>query len=407
MPAFEYSALKPNGRKTRGVLEGDTERQVRQQLRARGLTPLEVRTVTERTATAGNRASLGPGGLRLGAADLALVTRQIATLVQSGSPLAEVLATVARQSEKDRVKRVVLAVRARVLEGHSLADSLSAFPAVFPPLYRATVAAGEQSGHLDAVLERLADYTESRQEMSRRVQGAIFYPATLIVISLVILAVLMGYVVPQVQGVYQNTGQQLPLLTRSLIALSGFIQHWWWALLLVIAGAVFLFLRALRNEPFRYRVHRLMLRLPVVGRLVRGLNTARFARTLSILAGSGVPILDALEISARVVPNLPMQRAIEEAAVRVREGSGIAAALERSGLFPPMTVHLIASGESSGRLEDMLERAALQQERETDATIGLFLSLFEPLLIVVMGGMVLLIVIAILLPIFELNSLVK
>lgn len=405
MPAFEYTALRPNGRKTRGVLEGDTERQVRQQLRARELTPLEVRPVEEREGR--DRGPRLRGGTHLGAADLALMTRQIATLVQSGSPLAEVLATVARQSEKGKVQRVVLAVRARVLEGHSLADSLKAFPGVFPPLYRATVAAGEQSGHLDAVLERLADYTEARQEMSRRVKGAIFYPATLIVISLVILAVLMGYVVPQVQGVYQNTGQQLPLLTRALIALSGFIQHWWWAVALAVALAVVAFVRALRVESFRFRVHRALLRLPLIGRLTRGLNTARFARTLSILAGSGVPILDALEISARVVPNLPMRRAIEEAAVRVREGSGIASALERSGLFPPMTVHLIASGEASGRLEEMLERAALQQERETDATIGLFLNLFEPLLIVVMGGMVLLIVIAILLPIFELNSLVK
>jgi general secretion pathway protein F len=406
MPAFEYQALKPNGKKEHGVLEADTERQIRQQLRERGLAPLEVNPVLKKTEKHERRSGfvINRG---ISAGDLSLLTRQIATLVRSGSPLADVLATTSQQTEKPRIKSIILAVRSRIVEGHSLADSLAEFPSVFPSLYRATVSAGEQSGHLDAVLERLADYTESRQALSQQVSMALFYPAILILMAIMVLAVLMGYVVPQVVQVFENTGQELPILTRILIMLSDWVRAYGIFAFIGFVIAVIAFLRALKKEAFRQRFDRQVLRLPLIGKLARGLNAARFSRTLSILAGSGVPILQAMDIASQVIPNIPMRKAVEVATERVREGSTISSALQKSTLFPPMTVHLIASGESSGKLEEMLERSAEHQEKETSATISMVLNLFEPILIVVMGGIVLTIVIAILLPIFELNTLVK
>jgi len=399
MPAFEYLALKTSGRKERGVLEGDNARQVRQLLRERGLTPLDVNAVTEREKRRGLSLQLRPGGMA--AADLALFTRQLATLLRAGSPLEEALGTVARQTHKTGVKRIILAVRARVVEGRPLASGLADYPQAFPELYRATVAAGEESGYLDAVLERLADYTESRQITRQKLMQAMLYPILLSIMALAVLAGLLGFVVPKVVAVFENLGQELPVLTRLLLASSDFLRDWGIALFIVLALAAAGFLRLMRRPAFRLRVHALQLHLPLFGPLVRGLNAARFARTLSILAASGVPILQALQISAQVMSNLPMREAVERAAVRVREGTAIHRALEDAGHFPPMTIHLIASGESSGELDNMLERAATQQERETDATIGMALGIFEPLLIIVMGGVVLLIVLAILLPIFE------
>ncbi|HDP89030.1 MAG TPA: type II secretion system protein GspF [Thioalkalivibrio sp.] len=399
MPAFEYAALKASGRKERGVLEGDNARQVRQLLRERGLTPLDVNPVTEREKRRGLGLQLWRGGMA--AADLALFTRQLATLLRAGSPLEEALGTVARQTHKTGVKRIILAVRARVVEGHPLAAGLADYPQAFPELYRATVAAGEESGYLDAVLERLADYTESRQITRQKLMQAMLYPILLSIMALAVLGGLLGFVVPKVVAVFENLGQELPVLTRLLLASSDFVRDWGIVLLIVLALAVAGFFRLMKRPAFRHRVHALQLRLPLFGPLVRGLNAARFARTLSILAASGVPILQALQISAQVMSNLPMRTAVEQAAVRVREGTAIHRALEDAGHFPPMTIHLIASGESSGELDNMLERAATQQERETDATIGMALGIFEPLLIIVMGGVVLLIVLAILLPIFE------
>lgn len=407
MPAFEYTALKATGREEHGVVEGDNARQVRQILRERGLTPLQVAEVAEQAPSARRGMPTLRRGRGMRAGDLALLTRQLATLVRSGSTLEEALSTAARQTERRRTKSIILAVRARVVEGHTLATGLAEFPGAFPELYRATVAAGEQSGHLDAVLERLADYTESRQEMNQKVLMALFYPAILTVMAVLVLIGLLGYVVPEVVQVFENIGQELPWLTRALIAVSDAVRDYglYAAILLVALGAWAS--RLLRNEEHRARFHRTLLRIPVVGRMTRSLNTARFARTLSILAASGVPILEAMHIAAQVVPNLPMRRAVDTAALRVREGASIHASLEQSGLFPPMTLHLIASGEASGNLETMLDRAAHQQERETSMTISAALALFEPLLILAMGGVVLIIVLAILLPIFELNQLVK
>ncbi|MCG6869902.1 MAG: type II secretion system inner membrane protein GspF [Gammaproteobacteria bacterium] len=405
MPAFEYKALTDAGRERSGVVEGDTARQARQTLREQGMSPLEIRPVSEEKEKKGVRRSLGRGGMS--ATELALITRQIATLVRSGTPLEEALTTTARQNEKTRIKRIVTAVRARVNEGHTLESALAEFPAAFPELFRATVAAGEKSGHLDAVLDRLADYAESRQEMQQKIGMAMFYPAILTTIAILVAAGLLTYIVPQVVQVFEHIGQDLPWLTKALIAVSDTLKSYGIYIVIAIVAGSYLFARAMRNDGFKTGVHRQLLRLPMISKLIKGLNTARFARTLSILSASGVPVLDALKISAKVIPNIPMREAVMDAAANVREGASIQNSLNQSGYFPPMTLHLIASGESSGNLEDMLERAAAHQERELQSTLTAIMTLFEPLLIVFMGALVLVIVLAILLPIFELNQLVQ
>ena len=404
MPAFEYISINSKGKEEKGVLEADTARQVRQLLREGGQTPLSVEQVEE-DAKQDSSGKIRRGKMK--PADLSLVTRQLATLIQAGSPLEEALATTSKQTDKNNVKRIMSAVRSRVVEGHSLADGLKAFPAAFPKLYRATVAAGEKSGHLDAVLERLADYTENRQVMQQRVSTAMFYPAILVFMAIAIVSGLLGYVVPKVVKVFEDMDQELPLLTKGILWISDFVSNYGIYVLIGLIIAFFLFRKMLEIPEWSYRYDRFLLKIPLVGKLVRGLNTARFARTLSILSSSGVPILDAMTISAQVMQNLPMKQAVETAAVKVREGMPIHKALEKSGYFPPMTVYLIASGEGSGNLDAMLERAAIQQERETDSTLTVLLGVFEPVLIIVMGIIVLLIVLAILLPIFELNQLVK
>lgn len=407
MPAFSWIALDATGRTRKGVTEGDSARLVRQSLREQGLTPLSVEQTAEQVRAAGGHSRLARWRAGLSSGELALITRQLATLVQAGLPIEAALGAVARQSEKAVSRNLIHAVRSRVMEGHTLAAALSEYPRVFPELYRATVAAGEQSGHLDAVLERLADYTEAREALSRRIQLALFYPGLLTLMAVVVVMGLLTYVVPQVTQVFENLGQKLPDLTLALLALSGFLREYGLWLLGGLAAGTLAFRHALRHTRVKRRWHHLLLRLPLVGRLIRGVNTARFARTLGILASAGVPILEAMRIAASVMDNVPMREAVEEATLRVREGVGIATALADSKLFPPMTIQLIASGEQSGRLRPMLERAAAQQEGELSAIIATALGLFEPVLIMVMGGVVLIIVLAILLPIFELNQLVK
>jgi general secretion pathway protein F len=405
MGAFEYTALDAHGREKRGVLEGDAARQIRQQLREKGWVPLSVEEVAQREAKERKRHVLLRRGIS--ATDLALITRQLATLVRAGLPLEECLRAVSQQADKGRLKSMLLAVRSRVMEGHSLAVGLADFPHIYPELYRTTVEAGEQSGHLDRVLERLADYTESRQQLRQKIQLAVFYPALLTVVAILVVGGLMTYVVPQVVQVFENIGQELPPLTRGLIAVSDFLRNNGVVMLILLALLIGGFSYLLRNPVVRHRFHKTLLGIPLVSRLERGLNTGRFARTFSILTASGVPVLEALRISAQVMSNLPMREAVTEATARVREGAGIAAALERSGYFPPMTVQLIASGEASGKLEEMLERAAINQEQEIETLIAAVLGLFEPLLILFMGSVVLIIVLAILLPIFDLNQLIQ
>lgn len=405
MGAYEFTALDTSGKERKGVLEADTPRQIRQQLREKGWAPLAVVEVQQREARRAHRRSFFQP--RISAVDLALITRQFATLVRSGLPVEEALQALSRQTEKPRLKSMMMAVRSRVMEGHSLATALEDFPHVFPDLYRATVAAGEQSGYLDSVLERLADYTETRQTLQQKTTLALIYPLLVLAVSLLVVALLMVYVVPQIVQVFEGIGQKLPVLTRALIAVSDFTRTYGLWVLIAVVITVIMAKAALRRSGPKRRFHRFLLRLPMISRLVRGLNTARFARTLSILTGSGVPVLEALRISASVVSNVPMRAAVEEAARRVREGAALHTALERSGYFPPMTIHLVASGEASGKLEEMLERAADSQEREMEVLITTITELFGPLLILVMGGMVLIIVLAILLPIFDLNQLVK
>lgn len=405
MPAFEYNALDNAGRQKKGVIEGDSPKSARQLLRSRGLTPLDIHTITQQGESDKKQLkfSFGRG---MSGAELALFTRQLATLLQAGTPLEEALRTSAKQSEKPRVMRTILGVRARVTEGHSLENGMAEFPATFPELYRATVSAGEKSGNLDPVLERLADYTESRQEMQQSVTAALVYPVVLLIICIIVVAGLLTYVVPQVVDVFADLGNELPLPTKILLALSDFLRATWGYWLATIAAGLMTFHYLMKRPVFRAGVHALQLRLPVAGRLIRGFNTARFARTLSILTASGVPVLEALRIASQVMPNLPMKKAVNDAAVNVREGASIHSSLESARYFPPMTLHLIASGEASGNLETMLERAAIQQERELKTIIATTLSLFEPLMIVFMGGLVFMIVLAIMLPLFELNQLV-
>jgi len=407
MGAFDYVAVDASGRERKGVIEGDTPRHVRQLLREQGLLPVVVDEVVEQRET-GQRPRFALRFQRgLSSSDLALITRQLATLVKSGLPLEEALLAVSQQTDKPRVRSIVLGVRSKVMEGHTLADGLTDFPGSFPEIYRATVAASEQSGHLDAVLERLADYTDNRQQLRSRTLSAMLYPVLLFAVCVAIVFFLLVSVVPKVVEVFRTSDAQLPLLTQLLIAGSDFMRHYGVWLVLGVAAAFFLFTRWLRIESNRRRWHQLLLHMPLVGKVVRGSNTARFARTLSTLTASTVPVLEALRISSEVVTNLPMKGAVEDAAVRVREGAPIGRSLGAARVFPPMMIHLISSGETSGELDTMLERAAVHQERELDSILQAVVGLLGPLMILVMGGLVLLIVLAMLLPIFELNQLVK
>ena len=405
MGAFEYTAVDATGRERKGVLEGDTARAVRQMLRDQSLLPVAVNEVLQTE----NRRERKQFSLRRGisAADLSLLTRQISTLVRSGLPLEEALMAVSEQTERPRIRSIVMGVRAKVMEGHSLADGLSDFPAVFPELYRATVSAGEQSGHLDTVLERLADYTESREQLRSRTLTAMLYPVLLFVVCVSIVAMLLTFVVPKIVKQFENSKAELPFLTQILIAISDFLRNWGLLALVVVILAFVAFFRWLRDPAARRRFHSFLLRLPLIGRVVRGNNTARFARTFSTLTSSAVPVLEAMRIAGEVVTNLPMRDAVQDAAARVREGAPIGRSLGASKMFPPMMIHLISSGETSGDLETMLDRAATNQEREMVSILGAVVGLLGPLMILVMGGLVLLIVLAMLLPIFQLNQLIK
>lgn len=399
MPAFEFQALDAAGHGQRGVLQADTPRAARAQLRERGLHPLQVEPVREE---GGGR----PWQRGLGATQLALFARQLATLVGSGLPIDESLAALAEGSE-GRLRALVLALRARVMEGASLAAGLAEHPETFPALFRASIAAGESAGRLDRVLRALADYAEARDALRQRIMLALTYPILLTVVALAVVSGLLVYVVPQVTGVFAQFGQQLPWATRVLIALAdGFAAWGGWLLagLVLLVGAAVL---ALRQPALQARWHGLLLRIPIVGKLVRSAESSRFARTLALLTGSAVPLLEALGIAAQVVHNLPMREALGRASLRVREGQGFARALGDTGQFPPVAVRLIAAGERSGRLDEMLAEAAAHQERELDGALGVAMAALGPGVILLVGGLVLFIVLAILLPIFELNSLIR
>jgi general secretion pathway protein F len=407
MAGFEYQALDSTGRAVRGVIDGDAERQVRALLRERGLTPLSVGIIREQQATTAAGAPRFVLRRGISGNDLALLTRQFATLVHAGLTLEECLNALIEQSDKPRTRNVLAGVRGRMVEGQSLARSMGAFPQAFPDIYRVMIDAGEQSGRLVEVLERLADWTENRQALLQKVILAFIYPAIVTVIAFGVISLLVVYVVPQVTRVFENTGQALPLITRILIAISNGARASGLIWLLAAVAAIVGFVVMLRNPAIRLRWHNFLLRVPVMGRLVRGTNAARFADTLGILTASGIPLLPALQSAVPVVSNLPMRAAVEEALRQVREGGSLSRALAKTKLFPPLVVHLIASGESSGRLDAMLQRAAEAQARELESWVKTLTAILEPAMIVVMGGIVLFIVVAIMLPIFEMNQLIK
>ncbi len=403
MPAFHYQALDARGNTVSGVIDGDADRQVRANLRERGLTPLEVEPVAEKRRGPLLQLRWRPG---ISTAELAILTRQFATLVQAGLTIEESLSAVIDQSESARTRAVMAGVRARVVEGQSLANALSAFPAAFPELYRRMVDAGEQSGRLPEVLERLAEFTENREALKQKVILAFIYPALVVLVAMLAVTGLMIYVVPQVTRVFINTGQALPLLTRALIHLSDFVRHFGLVFLGLLVLAAIGFRLSLRQEAFRFRWHAFLLRLPLVGRTLRGVNAARVASTLGILTSSGIPLLHALQAAADIPGVLPMRAAIEAAVREVRDGGSLSRALGRSGLFPPMIVHLIASGEATGKLDAMLTRAAEIQSAELENRVRAMTAILEPVLLLITGGIILAIVLAILLPIFKMNQLV-
>ncbi|MGF6198252.1 type II secretion system inner membrane protein GspF [Pseudomonas laurylsulfatiphila] len=402
MPTFDYRALDAQGRSCKGRLEADGPRHARQLLRERGVWPrvlIEVRV--------GSDTGKQPRGAGLSAADLALLTLQLATLVQAGLPLEEALEAVAKQSSKRKVAGLLSAVRSRVMEGHALASALGQFPRAFPELFRATVAAGERSGHLGHVLEQLAAYTQARQASRQKIQMALVYPLILMLASVAIVGFLLGYVVPDVVKIFVDSGQPLPWLTQALIGVSNGLRNHFLLLMGVLLTLFGLWRWSWQQPQWRLRWHRWLLSAPVIGEVLRAMEAARFASTLAILGKSAVPLVDALEIAAAVIGNLTIRARMVDVARSVREGGTLTRGLELSGDIPPMMLHMIASGERAGELDRLLARAAEQQESSLAARIALVVSLFEPAMLVLMGGVVLLIVMAILLPILSLNQLVN
>ena len=405
MAAFAYKAIDKSGKNKSGVLEGDNARQIRQQLREKQLIPLEVEQVAEKERQSAKQFSLFKP--KISASDLALLTRQLATLVESSLPIEEALMAVAQQSEKPRQKNMMMAVRSKVVEGYNLADAMAEFPHVFDELFRAMVAAGEKSGHLDTVLNRLADYTEKRQQTRSQITQAMVYPTLMMFFAMGIVILLLTVVVPKIVGQFDHMGQDLPTITKVLISVSEWMQNYGLLLIVIFALLAVVLSRVLQQPTMKKRYHHFILGLPLLGKVSKGLNTARFARTLSILTSSSVPLLESMKISSDVLANLYIRDEVKGASVNVKEGSSLRAALERTKMFPPMMMHMIASGERSGELTQMLGRAADNQDREFESLVGVSLKVFEPLLIVSMAGIVLFIVMAILQPILALNNMVN
>jgi len=404
VPAFEYQALDARGKSNKGVLEADNARHARALLRDQKLTPVSVELASQQEKLLASGKQWFKRNIS--AAELALITRQLATLVEAALPIEGALLAVAEQCEKPRLKNMMMTVRSKVVEGYSLAEGLAEFPHVFDHLFRSMVAAGEKSGHLDQVLNRLADYTEQRQHMRSQILQALLYPIILTGFAITVIAILLAAVVPQIVGQFEHMGQTLPGTTLFLIAASDFLRAYGIVVLLALLLGVVMFKRALLKPAVRFRWDSWILRSRVLGKVTKGLNTARFARTLSILNASAVPLLEAMRISADVLSNTYMKQAVTDATARVREGTSLRNALDQTKLFPPMMLHMIASGEKSGQLDSMLERAANTQDREFETLVSVSLKVFEPVLVAVMAGMVLFIVMAILQPILALNNMV-
>lgn len=405
MAAFDYQAVDKKGKTKKGVIEGDTPRHARSLLRDQGLMPTEVTPSLQRAKKVTSNGKFN-ARTKVSASELALITRQLATLVESGLPLEESLIAVAEQCEKNALKSMLMAVRTKVTEGYGLAESMSEFPYVFNHLYRAMVAAGEKSGHLDKVLNRLADYTEQRQQLRSQIIQALVYPIIMTVVAVGVISILLTAVVPKIVGQFEHMGANLPGSTKFLIASSDFLQAYGLFIVLLIAGTIIGFSRLMKKPAFKFATHQRVIKLPGIGKVSKGLNTARFARTLSILTASAVPLLESMTIAGEVLDNLYIKKRVKEAADKVREGTNLRVSLEQTKLFPPMMLHMIASGEKSGQLEHMLGRAADNQDREFEALMNISLKAFEPILMVSMAGVVLFIVMAILQPILQLNTLI-
>lgn len=410
MGAFSYQALDEKGKKVKGILEGDSARQVRLLLREQNLKPIEVAPASGKAAKSTSDSSDGHrvSKMKISSKELALITRQLATLVAANLPLDEALHTTAQQVKRSQIKSMLLEVRARVLEGHNLAYGLAEFPKVFNELYRSMVKAGEHAGFLAVVLERLADYTENSQYTQQKIKMAMLYPFILMGVAVTVIMALMVFVVPKLIKMFESQSAELPPLTVGLIATSDFIQSYKFIVLIaVIIAAIFGFRMWLQKESRRKAFHAFLLKIPFIGELLRALDTARFASTLSVLIASGVPLLEGLRIAGAVVSNLHLREATESVASTVQEGASLSKAMSQTGVFPPMMVHMVASGEASGELESMLQRSASNQERELEMTLATVMGIFEPIMIITMGGFVLVIVLAILLPIFQMNTLVQ
>lgn len=404
MAAFEYKALEKNGKQKKGVMEGDNARQVRQRLKEQGLIPVEViETKSKQKKNASQGLSFNRG---ISVNDLSLITRQLATLVQAGMPLEECLKAVAEQGEKVHIRNMMMGVRSKVIEGYPLAESFGEYPHVFDDLFCSMVAAGEKSGHLDTVLNRLADYAENRQKMRSKLQQAMIYPIMLTLIAIAVISFLLATVVPKIVDQFVQMGQGLPTVTEILLAASNFVVHWGLLVVVAVVMAIVGVKWLLTKPHLRLAWDKKVLRLPVIGKVVRGLNTSRFARTLSICTSSAIPLLDGMKVAADVMSNKYFKQQVLEAADNVREGASLRISLEQTKLFPPMMLHMIASGEQSGELEQMLTRSADNQDRDFESLVNMALGIFEPLLIVFMAGIVLFIVVATLMPIIELNNLV-
>jgi len=405
MAVFKFEALDMEGKVSRGTVEGDTIRLARSRLRDMQLTPLKVEPLGDEAEGLSRRSLFERRGLS--SSELSLVTHQISTLLTAGLTVNQALSAIIEQSENEYTKEILVSIRAEVLAGSTLARALGKYPQAFPDIYRAIVHAGEESGELSKVTQRLAEYTESRNVLKQKVMMAFIYPALVSTVALLVIGGLLIYVVPQVVGVFEQSHQVLPLLTRMLIAVSDFLRMTWPYLLVLLGLSIWGINKALQQEALNYRWHEQQLKLPLIGPLVRGLNTARLASTLAILVGSGVPIINAMQAAAKIVGNLPMRNAIDEAIALVRDGTPLSRALKTRNLFPPILIHLIASAEATGKLDQMLESAAMQQQREMENRIAIMTGLLEPVLILVMGVLVLGIVLAILLPIIEMNQLIK
>jgi general secretion pathway protein F len=398
MGAYQYQALQKSGSTCKGIIEADSERHARTLLREKGLVPVSVSHHTK--STTGKRKD------KISPQDLSLFTRQLATLLAAGIPVEESLRGVGEQTEKEKVRRIIIGVRSKVVEGYALAQAMNEYPIAFPELYRATVGAGEQTGRLDKVLEKLADYTENQQSTRQKVHQALIYPVVMIVVSTVIIAFLLAFVVPKIIEVFATSGQTLPLLTNVLITASTFLKSYGLYSVGLIVILLMAFKRALSNPVFRMSWHRFLLRIPIIGYLVMSVNASRYIHTFSILFAAGVNVLDTMRVGASVVSNMLMREKLHQAAVRVKEGGNISLALKETGVFGAMAIHLIASGEKSGQLACMMERAASHMDIEVQRIVDTALTLFEPLIILMMGAVVLFIVLATLLPIFSMEQLV-